>query len=467
MVIEQKILDTETPISVFLKLKEAGLNPIYLLESVEGGEVWGRYSFLGFGKPYAVFEYSVEGEEGILRVRNKAERIKTKKPLSVVKDVLKNSREEIEQIKAETGAQRIPYGFVGCVGYDFFSTIENVETWQGKSKIPIPDILLVFTKNIVIFDNIKKSVILVCDDEVFEEFFSAISKAKTSSPEISEVFDVKSDIEKDEFIKIVRKAKDYIVAGDIVQVVLARKIVAKTSTDPFSFYRFLRVTNPSPYMYFADFGSTANLPLRIAGTSPEILVRMTDGLVETRPIAGTRKRGKTPEEDKELEDELLSDEKELAEHLMLVDLARNDLGKVCKFGTVKVSRYAYIERYSKVMHIVSDVVGRTEKDFDEVFESCFPAGTVVGAPKIRASEIIAELEVSKRGPYAGAFGYFSADGNMDTAIVIRTAIFWDDEVHIQAGAGIVYDSIPEREWKETEHKMSALYETLTGNLKFK
>ena len=245
----------------------------------------------------------------------------------------------------------------------------------------------------------------------------------------------------------------------MIQVVLSRSKEFVGEIDAFSFYRLIRVGNPSPYMFFVDFGA-AGENTKVAGTSPEVLVRVEGRKAETRPIAGTRRRGGTPEEDDILAQELIRDEKELAEHLMLVDLARNDLGRVCKPGTVRVKKYGYVEKYSRVMHIVSDVEGEVVEDALEVFRACFPAGTVVGAPKIKASEIIAELEKERRGPYAGALGYFSINGDMDTAILIRTAFFHNDRMKIQAGAGIVYYSDPEREYFETEYKMQALVDAL-------
>lgn len=269
--------------------------------------------------------------------------------------------------------------------------------------------------------------------------------------------DIKSNLPKRKFLEMVNKAKEYIKAGDIFQVVLSQRFSLPLNTDPFSLYRTLRVINPAPYLYFLDFGE-----IQIIGSSPEMLVRVEDGIVQTCPIAGTRPRGVTPEEDRALEQELLQDEKELAEHLMLVDLGRNDLGRVCEYGSIEVPDFMVVQRYSHVMHLVSSVKGRLAegKTAFAALQACFPAGTLSGAPKVRAMEIIEELEPTKRGLYGGAIGYLSFTGNMDTCITIRTILVHRGMVHIQAGAGIVADSDPEREYQETLNKARALIETL-------
>ena len=300
--------------------------------------------------------------------------------------------------------------------------------------------------------------------EAKEEIFRAVEELKKPLPEREflptppQTLEVdfsqwRSNFTKEEFEKIVKRAKEYIEAGDIIQVVLSQRFRKRLKTSPELLYRALRFLNPSPYMFFLKFDD-----LYVVGASPEILVRVEDGRIETRPIAGTRPRGKTPQEDRELEENLLSDEKEKAEHIMLVDLARNDVGRVAKYGSVKVENLMRIERYSHVMHIVSDVVGELREDRDalDVIRATFPAGTVSGAPKVRAMQIIEELENERRGIYAGAVGYISFQGNTDTAIAIRTAVIRGDEIFVQAGAGIVADSIREREWEETRNKAKAL-----------
>ena len=450
----QIFLDTETPISVFLKLQEEGLTPLYLLESLEGAEKWGRYSFLGFGKPKE-------------KIFMKVENILSQKlsPLDKIRESLSRIKSRysdfIDNFKREFGIKRLPFGFVGYISYDMFSVFErSINTFEGKKETGMPDIALIFTPNVIIFDNLKKDVIVIAEDgetiKMLEKIAEKGVKFKIRRTKVKDKID---GTEKSEFEEMVEKARERIYEGDVIQVVLSRSKEFVGEIDAFSFYRLIRVGNPSPYMFFVDFGA-AGENTKVAGTSPEVLVRVEGRKAETRPIAGTRRRGGTPEEDDILAQELIRDEKELAEHLMLVDLARNDLGRVCKPGTVRVKKYGYVEKYSRVMHIVSDVEGEVVEDALEVFRACFPAGTVVGAPKIKASEIIAELEKERRGPYAGALGYFSINGDMDTAILIRTAFFHNDRMKIQAGAGIVYYSDPEREYFETEYKMQALVDAL-------
>ena len=447
-------LDTETPISVFLKLKEEGITPLYLLESLEGAEKWGRYSFIGFGKPKEKIFMKVEN----LLAENISPLDGIRKALSRIKSTYSGF---IDDFKNEFGIKRLPFGFVGYVSYDTFSVFErSINTFEGKEGIKMPDVALIFTPNVIIFDNLKKDVIVISEDretiEALEKIAEKGCKFKIHKIRIKEEID---RTKKSDFEEMVEEARKRIYAGDVIQVVLSRSKEFVGDIDAFSFYRLIRVGNPSPYMFFVDFG-TAGENVKVVGTSPEVLVRVEGGKAETRPIAGTRKRGGTPEEDDILAQELITDEKELAEHLMLVDLARNDLGRVCKPGTVRVRKYGYVEKYSRVMHIVSDVEGQVKTDALDVFQACFPAGTVVGAPKIKAAEIISELERERRGPYAGALGYFSINGDMDTAILIRTAFFHNDRMKIQAGAGIVYYSDPEREYFETEYKMQALVDAL-------
>jgi anthranilate synthase component 1 len=450
---QKALLDTETPISLFMKLKQAGFNPIYLLESAEEQEKWGRYSFLGFGEPKTKIVYNIK-ESGRKAKKSSLIDIISEK----MREIKSKYLDFLDEFKKREGINRLPFGLVGYISYDVFSEFEKLDTFSGKEDPGFPDSILVFTPNFLIFDNVKKDVILVSEDVSIGDILKV--SHQSVNPEVAKI-KLNRAIDKTgkkEFEDIVRKAIKRIYDGDCIQVVLSRaKEFELSSASALSFYRILRLKNPSPYMYILDFGD-----IKIVGTSPEVLVRVEGRKAEVRPIAGTRKRGETEEEDKKLEAELLSDEKEMAEHVMLVDLARNDLGRVCSPGTVRVKKLGVIEKYSRVMHIVSEVEGEVRDGVSEleVFRASFPAGTVVGAPKIEAAKIIAELEKEKRGPYAGAVGYFSADGNIDTAILIRTAFFNKNKMRIQAGAGIVFYSQPEREFFETESKMRALEDAL-------
>jgi anthranilate synthase component 1 len=466
MRVERLLIDTETPISIFLKLKASGFQPLYLLESAEEPEKWGRYSFLGFGEPkvkikYFIDEKEIEERDKEREKENEKSKKNKKKFLDILEEELNKIKikhsEFLQGFKKESGIQRVPFGLVGFIGYDLFSEFDKVNTIKGKVSLGIPDSVLVFTPNIIIFDNLKRDIILLSEDVSMAEIKKVLKKSVDPSTKKFKVKRIHDKVKKEEFEDIVKKGIQRIYMGDVIQVVLSRQkeIEIKGKIDEFSLYRILRIKNPSPYMYFADFDD-----IKIVGTSPEILVRVENGVATTLPIAGTRKRGETEEEDKKLEEELLSDEKELAEHVMLVDLARNDIGKASYPGTVKVKKFAYIKKLSRVMHIVSEVEGKIKETPLEVLRSCFPAGTVVGAPKIEAAKIISELEKERRGPYAGAIGYFSADNNMDTAILIRTAFIYENKIKIQAGAGIVFYSIPEREYFETEHKLKALEESI-------
>ena len=441
---EDFILDTEVPISAFLKLQNSDFTPLYLLESVEGGEKWGRYSFLGLGPPIATVRYFIEADS-------------KRDPFAEIKEILDGMKESVNSI----GSFRFFLGLVGYLSYDTFSIIEPVvNTFKGKDGIGVPDIYLVLSGNMIVFDNVRKTVSIICTDKANIKEIKKILNTPRFLEGIKEqkTLRLEDRVGEKEYLNYVIDGKKRIFRGDVIQVVLSRRLDLYGHFDPFSAYRMLRVINPSPYMYFLNFDE-----IKIVGTSPEMLVRYEGGKVETRPIAGTRRRGRNQEEDNLLEKELLSDPKELSEHLMLVDLARNDLGRVCKIGTVRVPRYSYIERYSSVMHITSDVEGITDESCSDVFKACFPAGTVVGAPKIEAAKIISETEALRRGPYAGAVGYFSFD-SMDMAILIRTILFLQDKAYVQAGAGIVADSVPEYEFKETQHKIKTMLEVLGSNL---
>ncbi len=465
-VFKEVLADLETPVSAFLKLKEKGAN--LLFESVEGGEKWGRFSIIGIGSYVTVKskgKYSEINELGKISVKP----VETD-PLDLLKEVFKRYRPY-----KTSGLPKVWGGFFGFLSYDavrFFEPKVNVKPEKEDSFMY--DMLFSLPEALLVFDNVKKTITIISyividnSENVELTYLKSLEKLKEIEASLMEgklpqiepcngEGNWNVNFPDDEFKSAVEKAKEYIRAGDIIQVVLSRRFEKSFCGEPINLYRALRFINPSPYMYFLDYND-----LKVAGASPEVLVRLEGKKIETRPIAGTRRRGKDEEEDRELERELLSDEKERAEHIMLVDLARNDVGRVSKLGSVEVTELMVIEKYSHVMHIVSNVVGELEdgKDAFDVLRACFPAGTVSGAPKIRAMQIIDEIEPSKRGIYAGAVGYFSFDGDMDTAIAIRTAVIRRDKVYIQAGAGIVADSKPELEAKETVNKAKALFKAV-------
>ncbi len=454
--------DTLTPVSAFLKLK--GLGASFLLESVEGGEKWGRYSIIGIADAVTVkakeniFELNILGDISVASASN---------PLEAVKKAYSKFK-----IPTSSDLPEFFASFFGYLSYDSVMFFEpKVKPWAEHQKdFFVHDALFILPKALVIFDNVLKSIKVVAlsfhpeDDLKTVAFLDSIVDALLEGTLVSQKVeslkkkeDWKVNVTDSDYSLIVEKIKRYIEQGDIIQAVPSRRFSKTFLQDAFSLYRALRFVNPSPYMYYFDMKN-----FQIAGASPEVLVRVRNGVVETRPIAGTRRRGRTHREDVELERELLSDEKEKAEHIMLVDLARNDVGKVAEIGSVEVSELMVVERYSHVMHIVSNVKGKLSRDktiFDAL-QACFPAGTVTGAPKVRAMQIIAELEPQKRGVYAGAVGYFSLSGSMDTAIAIRTAVVKRSKVFVQAGAGIVYDSVPELEVKETLNKAKALFKAV-------
>jgi len=460
------LADLETPLSAFIKLKELGAN--MLLESVEGGEKWGRFSIIGLGRLV-----SVKSKERFVEI-NRLGRIEVKSFRSDPLEALKEVFSQFRPYKPE-GLPKVWGGFFGYLAYDavkFFEPRVNVN--PNKEDSYLYDMFFSLPEALLVFDNVKNTItvitfVLTGKGEIENEYRRAkekierIEEALKRKTPAHEVKPVKStsqwqvNFSNEEFMEAVERAKEYIRAGDIIQVVLSRRFEKPFYAEPLTLYRAIRHVNPSPYMYYLDYGD-----FQIVGASPEVLVRVENGVIETRPIAGTRRRGRTKEEDLALERELLADEKERAEHIMLVDLARNDVGRVAKTGTVQVNQLMVIERYSHVMHIVSNVIGELGegKDAFDVLRACFPAGTVSGAPKVRAMEIIDEMEPSERGVYAGAVGYFSFDGNMDTAIAIRTAVVRRDKVYVQAGAGIVADSIPELEAKETVNKAKALFKAV-------
>ncbi|MDI6744543.1 MAG: anthranilate synthase component I, partial [Thermodesulfovibrionales bacterium] len=452
------LADFDTPVSAFLKIDKS---PSFLLESVVGGEKWARYSFLGTN-PSKV----IKGRGKNIEIRERG-----RKPVVFEADdpvdVLKKEIALYKPVDVQ-GLPRFSGGLVGYMGYDMVRFFERVPD-SKKPGIDLPDMFFMLADTMLIFDSLKQKIKIVSNvhvggkspakvyKEAVEKIDAITEKLKGSKGQRvkgSKGQNVKRKFKssfgtREAFEKAVLKSKEYIAAGDIFQVVLSQRFERKSGVEPFDVYRALRVINPSPYMYYIDTGDA-----EIVGSSPEILVRLEGEKVVLRPIAGTRRRGETDAEDKALEEELKKDPKEMAEHIMLVDLGRNDVGRVAEKGSVNVTELMAVERYSHVMHMVSNVEGNLEKGLDafDVLRACFPAGTVTGAPKVRAMEIIDELEPIKRGPYAGAIGYFSYSGNMDTCITIRTLIIKNGKVYVQAGAGIVADSVPEREYTETVNK---------------
>jgi anthranilate synthase component 1 len=458
-VYKEILADMETPVSAFRKIDHDGFS--FLLESVEGGEKWGRYSFIG-SEPAMVLE-SRGDQVRLIRDGTVVETRTEVDPLDFVKEQMSRFA-----LVSDPALPRFVGGAVGYIGYDmvrFFEKIPEVP----KEDSGFPDMILMVMKDLLIFDNMEKKILIVSNvflddggdpevayhqaeariDRLIERLNVPCDIVNLSLPREVELDIPASSFTKDRFCGAVQRAKDYIVAGDIIQVVLSQRFHRKLTNDPFDIYRVLRTVNPSPYMYFLRMG-----PVQIVGSSPEVLVRVEGDQVEVRPIAGTRPRGQDEAEDQALMEELLADPKERAEHIMLLDLGRNDVGRVAKMGSVNVKEFMVIEKYSHVMHIVSDVVGQLVpgRDAYDVLRACFPAGTVSGAPKIRAMEIIEELEPVRRGPYAGAVGYIGFSGNMDTCITIRTIIIHNDNLYLQVGAGIVADSDPDREYEETLNK---------------
>ena len=467
--------DTETPVSAYLKLKTDEYS--YLLESIEGTEKIARFSFLGTS-PLVIFKSKKKnvsvasfGEEPI-----KKDFTAKQSPLAELKKII--GRIKFAEVK---GLPRFCGGFVGYLGYDMVRFFEpRLAKNKIKDDLKLADAYFMLAENLIIFDHVRHCLKIVVNTEINkglrvkgqglrEKYEEAVKKIedienKLKNPIVNTKRQyakngtkIKSNITKQVFKKMVLKAKEYIKRGDVIQVVLSQRFSCKIKKSAFDIYRNLRSINPSPYMYYLNFKDVS-----LAGSSPEMFVRCENGTVEMRPIAGTRKRGRYSEEDLELSRNLLSDTKEKAEHLMLVDLGRNDLGRVCKYGTVNVNEFMAIEKYSHVMHIVSNVKGelRKDKNIFDVVAATFPAGTVTGAPKVRAMEIIDKLEKISRGPYAGCVGYFSFSGNLDTCITIRTVVIKDDSAYIQAGAGIVADSDPENEYLETLNKAKAQIEAL-------
>lgn len=458
-VYKEILADLETPVGAFYKIQRDS-DYAYLLESVEGGEKIGQFSFLG-SSPSIVLKGWGERVEITMDGEAKEER---GDPLLYLKRLLEGFR----PIKIG-GLPRFWGGAVGYIGYDYIRHLERIPC-KNTDPLGLPDLLFIITPTLLIFDHLRHTIKIVSNILIEGPPSRAYEEAIKRIDEVVEVLrgplvldqgpkkkmvssEVSSNFTRDEFTSVVKEAKRYIRAGDIFQVVPSQRFSMKVNPTSFDIYRALRRINPSPYMYLLKYKE-----VDIIGSSPELLTRVEEGVVETRPIAGTRPRGKGEEEDRTLEMELLADEKECAEHVMLVDLGRNDLGRVCEYGSIHTPEFKRIERYSHVMHIVSSVKGSLSKEKDpfDALKACFPAGTVTGAPKIRAMEIIDELENVKRGVYAGCVGYFGFSGNLDSCITIRTIVIKDGVAHIQAGAGIVADSDPNREYDECCNKAKAL-----------
>jgi len=463
--------DLDTPVSAFLKIQQGDYS--FLLESVEGQEKIARYSFLG-ANPSLIFKSKGRQIEIIDTAGNKKKSfITASSPLAEIKKIMRDFR----SVEA-AGLPRFYGGLVGYLGYATVRFFENVPD-KNKDDLKIPDILLILTDTLLIFDRLNHSIKIV-NNVILPKASGLPKKKKLYAKAIKKIesiyndfnrpviqgdnvtrtgkLQINSNFKQSEFIRMVKRAKEYVKKGDIIQVVLSQRFKVKTQKDAFSIYRALRSINPSPYMYYLKLKDFS-----IVGSSPEMLVRCENGLVQNRPIAGTRRRGKNEQEDLRLEKELLNDEKERAEHLMLVDLGRNDLGRISKLGKVKVDEFMRVEKFSHVMHLVSQVSAVLDKkrfDIYDVLKSAFPAGTVTGAPKIRAMEIIDQLENLKRSLYAGAVGYFSFSQNMDTCIAIRTLLLKDGFAYAQSGAGIVADSVPQKEYQESVNKAKALLEAI-------
>ena len=461
--------DLDTPISAFAKIDTGDHS--FLLESVEGGERLARYSFLG-SRPSLVFSSRGRGIE--LREGDKVKKYSAPDPIAELKKIM-----SVYKCVGVKGLPRFSGGLVGFLGYDMVRFMEEIPD-KNPDDIRTPDAVFMLTDTLLVFDHVDHKIKVVSNvhvkgssakayDEAVRKIDAIILKLKGPAPKdgypgVSPAgerrtapMDLTSNVTEPEFEDMVKKAKAYIKKGDIIQAVLSQRLKTHVESHPLRIYRALRSVNPSPYMYYLKLNG-----FYLVGSSPEIMVRCEDGVVEVRPIAGTRPRGASEAEDERLVKDLLSDPKERAEHIMLVDLGRNDIGRVCDYKTVRVSDLMTIEKYSHVMHIVTDVTGRLKKGKDvfDVMRAAFPAGTVTGAPKVRAMEIIDELESVRRGTYAGCVGYFSFSGNLDCCITIRTILIKNKTAYIQAGAGIVADSVPKTEYQETMNKARALLKAI-------
>lgn len=466
-IMREVLADLDTPLSTYLKLASGPYS--YLFESVQGGEKWGRYSIIGL--PCRTVMRVFGNDVSVEKDGELVERETVDDPLDCVRRFkARYYMPEIDNLPRFTG---------GLVGYFGYETVRFIEPKLGSlakpDEIGTPDIVLLVSDEVVVFDNLtgKLYVVIHVNPGIADAYMKAsrrldelVARLRDAVPlpdapltprQVTET-DFVSDFTREPFEAAVQRSREYIRDGDIMQVVLAQRLSIPLDSEPLNLYRALRTLNPSPYMYFMDLKD-----FYIVGSSPEILVRLEESLVTLRPIAGTRRRGRDEADDQRLEQELLGDPKERAEHLMLLDLGRNDVGRVAAIGSVHVTEQMVIERYSHVMHIVSNVIGQLRDGMDaiDVLRATFPAGTVTGAPKVRAMEIIDELEPVKRGVYSGAVGYISWSGNMDTAIAIRTAVIKDHKLYIQAGAGIVADSVPAYEWNETMNKARAIFRAVS------
>jgi anthranilate synthase component 1 len=460
------LADMETPVSALMKL--SGKPNVFLLESVEGGEKWGRYTFLG-SDPRII--YRVRGEEVIIKKNGDVQRIKHQgDPLRFLRDLLAGYR----PVPTE-GLPRFYGGAVGFLGYEMVHFLEKLPR-GNRDDFGTDEATFLITDSLLIFDNVRHTIkVVACAltdgredlralyDETIRRIDGMIEALGTPAAEKKMVRSdrdnrpLKANMTPEHFKAGVAKARDYILAGDAIQIVLSQRFESKNGMDPVDLYRALRYVNPSPYLFFLKLED-----LILIGSSPEVMVRLEEGLVELKPIAGTRRRGKNEQEDRVLSDELLEDPKERAEHVMLVDLGRNDLGRIARIGSVQVNQLMVVERYSHVMHLVSNIQAQLApgKDCFDVLRATFPAGTLTGAPKVRAMEIIDELEPARRGPYGGAVGYFSFTGNMDLCITIRTMMLKNGNIYIQAGAGIVADSDPDSEYRETVSKAEGMLQAI-------
>jgi anthranilate synthase component 1 len=463
-VYQEVLVDMETPISLFYKVSVGHYG--FLLESLEGGEKWARYSFIGVN-PFLIFRS--RGKHITLLDRHGERRLESPDPLETLRGILSQFR--AAQVP---GLPRFFGGAVGFVSYDIVRFIERLPSTLPETT-GFSDIHLMFPELLLIYDRLRHSLLVVYNarlkegvppEAIYERAVAEIESMvrRVRGPLIYPAPDcatqetrLSPEISRERFHEMVRRAKEYIQAGDVIQVVLSQRFSGENHLRPFDIYRALRKINPSPYLFYLRLGDET-----LIGSSPEILVRLEEGQIEVRPIAGTRPRGRTETEDVALAEDLLHDPKERAEHLMLVDLGRNDVGRVATYGSVNVYELMVIERYSHVMHLVSGVRGELApgKDMFDVLRAAFPAGTVSGAPKIRAMEIIEELEHARRGPYAGAVGYFGFSGNMDFCITIRTLFQKGTRLYLQAGAGIVADSDPEREYQETLNKARGMIKAI-------
>ena len=465
-VYKEILADMETPVSALMKL--ASSDHVFLLESVEGGEKWGRYTFLG-SEPAMIFK--IRGDDVLIQKDKDVRCYKHNgNPMKFLKELLHKYRPV-----AVEGLPRFYGGAVGFLGYDMVRFFEKV-TMSSHDDLKTDDAVFLITDTLVVFDNVKHTIKVVScasteehieHETVYNNTIHKIDgiiktlkephKKQEQQQHADKTFKHHSNMTPEAFGDMVKQAKEYIVAGDIIQAVLSQRFHVRNGLNPVDLYRALRFVNPSPYLFFLKLED-----MFLIGSSPEVMVRLEEGVAELRPIAGTRRRGRNEQEDRHLADELLEDPKERAEHVMLVDLGRNDLGRVAQIGTIQVNQLMVVERYSHVMHLVSNIQAQLSpgKDCFDLLKASFPAGTLSGAPKVRAMEIIDELEPTRRGPYGGAVGYFSYSGNMDLCITIRTMLVKNGKIFIQVGAGIVADSDPDREYQETLNKVEGMIQAI-------